>query len=301
MSRLRADLWLVLITVIWGSTFVIVKSSLDSVGPHVFVASRFWTAGLVLLPVLLARRVRRTPNLLRDGVLTGLFLTAGFLTQTIGLQTTDAGKAAFITGLNVVLVPVFATFILRHIPAPHAIGGVMLATVGLGFMTLDRSLTLQSGDLWVLACAVAFALHIIAIARFSPRHDVLPFTLVQLFTVATVASAAALLFEREALAPPLATIPSILYMGLIATAFVFALQTWVQRYTTPTHTALIFALEPVTAAFFAVMFAGEWLATREWVGGGLILLGMLAAELGDLVWRRKPEQQLVGSLPSGPE
>ncbi|MDQ4075233.1 MAG: DMT family transporter, partial [Chloroflexota bacterium] len=233
MSRLRADLWLVLITVIWGSTFIIVKSSLDSVGPFVFVASRFWVAGALLFLLFLLHHGTFSWSLLRDGTITGLFLWGGFITQTIGLQTTEASKAAFITGLNVVLVPLFAALLLRKPPPVHAAGGVILATVGLTLMTLNptESLTLATGDLWVLACAAAFAMHIIAIAHYSPRHNLLPFTLVQLLTVAILATIAAWFLERDALLPPATTLPAILYMGLISTAFVFGLQTWVQRYT----------------------------------------------------------------------
>jgi drug/metabolite transporter (DMT)-like permease len=126
---------------------------------------------------------------------------------------------------------------------------------------------------------LAFALQIIATGRFAPRHAVLPFTVVQLLTVALLASLAALTFEVEALVPPSSTLPAVLYIGLGATAFVFGVQTWAQQHTTPTHTALIFSLEPVFAALFAAFFADEALAAREWVGGGLILLGMVVAEV----------------------
>ncbi len=283
MSRLRADSWLVVVVMIWGSTFVIVKNSLESVGPFAFVAARFWVAIPPLLIAMWLRRNALSRALLRDGVLTGFFLWAGFGTQTIGLVTTEASKAAFITGLNVVLVPLFAAFLLRQPPAWYAALGVLIATVGLGTMTLDHTLSLAPGDGWVLACAVAFAMHITAIARYSPRYAALPFTVVQLFTVASLASVAALFLEGDNLLPPVSVLPTILFMGVIATALVFGLQTWVQRYTTPTHTALIFALEPVFAALFAILFVGEVLAGREWLGGALILLGMIVAEVGDIV------------------
>jgi drug/metabolite transporter (DMT)-like permease len=248
----------------------------------VFVASRFWVAGAAFLVPLLFRRVTWTTSLVRDGVVTGLFLWAGFVTQTLGLQTTGASKAAFITGLNVVLVPLFAALLLRHRPARAALVGVLLATVGLALMTLDPSaaFTLATGELWVMACAAAFALHIIAIAHYSPHYPALPFTLVQLFTVAVLATGVALFRERGALLPPPSSAPAILYMGLIATACVFGLQTWVQRYTTPTHTALIFALEPLFAALFAFVVAAEVLEGQEWPGGALILSGMIVAEVG---------------------
>jgi drug/metabolite transporter (DMT)-like permease len=284
MSRLQADGWLLVVVLIWGSTFVIVKNSLASVGPFVFIASRFWIAAGVLLVGWLLRRSRVSGELVRDGVITGLLLWFGFVTQTIGLSTTEASKAAFITGLNVVLVPLFAGVLLRQPPTRAAVLGVGLATVGLAVMTLDVSLGLAVGDAWVLACAVGFALHIVAISHYVPRYPALAFTLVQLLTVASLSTVAALVLERGALVPPANTLPAVLYMGLVATAVVFGLQTWAQRYTTATHTALIFALEPVFAAIFAMLVANEVLEAREWIGGGLILLGMLAAELGDSVW-----------------
>lgn len=283
MHRWRADMALVLVTAIWGSTFVVVKNALDAVGPLVFVAWRFWVAGLALLTLSLLRRTTATHHLLRDGAITGFFLTLGYVPQTIGLQTTEAAKAAFITGLSVVLVPVFAAVLLRKPPTRAAAFGVALATFGLGLLTLNlnRRLAFAPGDLWVLLCAVGFALHITSTARFAPRHDVLPFTAAQLLATALLSTVAALIFERHALLPPASTLPAIVYMGLIASALVFGIQTWGQRHTTPTRTALIFALEPVFAALFAIAFAGEILETREWIGGALILLGMVVGEVGN--------------------
>jgi len=288
MKRWKADIALVLVTAIWGSTFVVVKNALDAVGPLVFVAVRFWVAGGTLAGLLLLqRRIASRPipiqaRALRAGAFTGFFLTLGYVPQTIGLQTTEAAKAAFITGLSVVLVPVLAATLLRKPPTRAATFGVLIATVGLSLLTLDlnQRLALSSGDLWVLLCAIGFAAHITSTARFAPHYDVLPFTATQLLTTAALSTGAALLFERHALLPPASTLPAIVYMGLIATAFVFGVQTWGQRHTSPTHTALIFALEPVFAALFAVAFAGEILETREWVGGALILLGMIVAEIG---------------------
>ncbi|HOU15383.1 MAG TPA: DMT family transporter [Anaerolineae bacterium] len=297
MQRWKADMALVLVTAIWGSTFVVVKNALDTVGPLVFVATRFWVAGSALVGLLFVQRkvtsrpIAIRPRALRDGALTGVFLTIGYVMQTIGLQTTEAAKAAFITGLSVVLVPVFAATLLRKPPTRAATIGVVMATLGLGALTLDlkQHIGFAPGDLWVLVCAVGFAAHIISTARFAPHHDVLPFTATQLLTTAFLATAAALFFERHALLPPASTLPAIIYMGLIASAFVFGVQTWGQRHTTPTHTALIFALEPVFAAWFAVVFAGEVLEAREWIGGALILVGMIVAEVGNstTIKRRK--------------
>jgi len=255
-------------------------------------------AGGVLVGLLLLQRKTASQPIpiqrraLRAGAFTGVFLTLGYVPQTIALQTTEAAKDAFITGLSVVLVPLFAATLLRKPPTRAATFGVLMATVGLGFLTLNlnQRLTLAPGDLWVLMCAVGFAAHITSTARFAPHYDVLPFTATQLLTTAALATIAALLFERHALLPPTSAWPAIVYMALIATAFVFGVQTWGQRHTTPTHTALIFALEPVFAALFAVAFAGEILEAREWLGGALILLGMIVAEVGGMVIDKRRRQ-----------
>ena len=292
LPQWQADLALVGVTMIWGSTFVVVKQALDSVGPLVFVATRFWIAALALLVLHLARRQPAGSRVWRDGGVTGLFLTLGFVTQTVGLQTTAAGKAAFITGLSVVLVPLMAAALFGARPSRPALVGVTLAAVGLGLLTLDRHLRPTRGDLWVLGCAVAFALHILSTGYFTERHAVLPFTLAQLLTVAALTTAAALIFERRRLLPSPDMLPAALYMGLVATALIFSTQTWAQRHTTSTHTALIFSLEPVFAAMFAALFADEMLTVREGLGGALVLSGMLSAELGEAILhpltRRKP-------------
>ncbi len=280
MRRWRADLALVVVTIIWGSTFVIVKQTLGLASPFVLISSRFWAAALALgVAYFVSRPQARNTPVIRDGFLTGLILAGGFMTQTIGLTTTEAGKTAFITGLNVVMVPVFSVFLLRKPPALAAVLGVLLATVGLGFLTLDKTLTFAPGDLWVLVCAVFFALHIIITDRISPRHELLAYTLVQMLTVAVISLIVALLREPDTLLPPLNALPALFYLGVIATGLVYGLQTWAQRHTTPTHTALIFILEPVFAAIFAVIVTRENLTGQEWLGGGLILLGMLVAEI----------------------
>jgi len=280
MQRWQADLTLAGVTLIWGSTFVIVQNALDAVSPLTFVAWRFILAAVVL-GGLFHRRMRSLTraDLLAGGWL-GTFLAGGFIFQTIGLQTTSSAKAAFITGLSVVIVPVLATLWLRKPPGRAPIVGIVLATVGLGVLTLDRNLSVQSGDLWVLACALMFALHIVGVSHFSPNHDTIRLTVVQIGVVAVLGTAAAFVFERPTLALSVEAWEAIAFTGVAATALVFSLQVHVQRFTTPTHTALLFSLEPVFAAFFGWWLGGELLGPREWIGCGLILGGMLVAELG---------------------
>ena len=288
MRRWQADFALIIVTLIWGLTFVVVKGALDTVGPLEFVAARFAVAALVLLGAWWWRREALTPGVWREGALTGSFLALGYLTQTIGLRTTEAGKAAFITGLSVVLVPFCRTVWRWELPAWQSGLGVISATLGLGLLTLEQGLRLAVGDIWLLVCAFGFAFHILATGHFAARHEILPFTLAQLGTVALLAALATWLFGDFALAALLANWQTIFYMGVIATALIFGTQTWGQRHTTATHTALIFALEPVFAALFAALLAGEVITGQEYWGGALILLGMVSAEGGDLWLRGVP-------------
>lgn len=282
MPKWQADLSLFIIALIWGSTFVMVKNALDAVGPLTFVGWRFIAAS-VLLAFLFRQRVRRiTRAEVHAGILIGVWLATGYILQTIGLQFTTSAKAGFITGLAVVLVPLIAAVLLRKPPGRWASIGVTAATVGLAFLSLspDQALLLAPGDLWVLGGAAGFALHIISVARFAPAYDAVRLALVQIATVAVLSTGAAFLWEAPTVRLPADTWFAILFTGAIATALVFSLQTHVQRFTTPTHTALLFSLEPVFAALFGWWWAGEVLGQKELFGCGLILIGMVVAELG---------------------
>ena len=280
MSRWQADLTLAVIALIWGATFVMVKSALDTVGPFTFVAWRFIVASVVLL-VLFHRRIRRlTRAEARAGALIGVWLALGYITQTIGLQYTTSGKAGFITGMNIVIVPILATFFLRQPPGRWAAVGVATAVVGLGFLSLDENLRFGEGDLWVMACAFFYALHIVTVSHFARRHDAVRLSVVQIAAVAVIATASAFVVETPRLDLPALTWGAIGFTGAVATSFVFTLQVYVQRFTTPTRTALLFSLEPVFAALFGWWLAAELLGPRELLGCTLILAGMVMAELG---------------------
>jgi len=278
--QLWADLALLGVTVVWGSSFVIVKEALVLVPPFTFIALRF-TVATAVLAALFGRRMRElSRHDIGNGLLVGLFLFAGFALQTLGLGLTKASTAGFITGLSVVLVPVVAFLWLRHQPGLGSGVGVLLATVGLGLLSLGDSLAMGAGDLLVLGCAIAFALHIVAVGRFAPRVDAYAFTIIQLALTGALAWIVALVAEPvdlAVLAPPV--VAAVLFLGVGATAFAFLVQNVAQRFTSPTHTALVFTMEPVFAALFAYALLGEQLGPRALAGGALILAGMLVAEL----------------------
>ncbi|MBN1680676.1 MAG: DMT family transporter [Anaerolineae bacterium] len=279
MKRWQADLTLAWVALIWGSTFVVVKNALDDVGPLTFVGWRFWLAAVFLTLLFFKRMHHLSRDEILAGGLIGVWLSLGYIFQTVGLQTTTSAKAGFITGLSVVIVPVLATLLLRRPPGRGAVGGVAVAVVGLGLLSLNKDLSIQSGDLWVMGCAVAFALHIVTVSIFSPHHDPIRLAVVQIATVGVLATAAAFVFETPALDLPGSTWGAIAFTGVTATALAFGLQVYVQRFTTPTHTVMLFSLEPVFAALFGWWLANEVLGAKELVGCGLILAGMLIAEL----------------------
>ncbi len=298
-KQLQADLWLALVTLIWGSTFVVVKNELANIGPLAFVAVRF-TFAFIFMALLMGRSLARIGRRqLAAGALIGVFLFGGYALQTVGLRYTTASKAAFITGLCVVLAPLFARLLLGHTPSLLALLGVVLATAGLGLLSLVDSLTLAMGDLLVLGCAASFALHIVAISRFAPRMDTVALTTIQIGVVALVSSVATLLWEPIPVQLSSGTIGVAAFMGIVATAFAFTVQNRVQAFTTPTHTALVLSLEPVFGALFAYLLAGERLGGREILGCALILAGMLVAELRrEKVEQGQTEARGPVSLPS---
>jgi len=281
MKRWQADLALGFVALIWGSTFVLVQNALDAVDPITFVAYRFFMASALLIALFFRRARSITRADMLAGGLMGMWLAGGYIFQTIGLQSTTTAKAGFITGLSVVIVPLLATILLRRPPGRAATVGIITATVGLAVLSLNEDLRVESGDLWVLACALMFALHIITVARFSPRHDSIRLSVAQIAAVAFLATGGAFVFETPSIDLPLESWGAIVFTGIVATALVFSVQVYVQRFTTPTHTALLFSLEPVFAAFFGWWWASESLGEKELAGCGLILVGMIIAELGD--------------------
>lgn len=291
--QLRADLVLLLVTAIWGTTFVMVKDAVASTPVFTFLAIRFGLASAAMLPLLRWPRLTRRliasspgnpsthpPNSLAAGVLIGLFLFASYAFQTSGLQYITPAKAAFITGLSVVFVPLLAALFWRRMPQPTALLGVLLATGGLALLSLNADLSVSRGDLLVLGCAVCVALHILTTGVFAPRADPLRLTGVQLLTVAVLSTLFALLWERPLAFPSSSVWFAAAFTGLLASSFAFGAQTVAQRFTSATHTALIFVTEPVFAALFSYAMGREVLTARAWWGCGLILVGMLAAELG---------------------
>lgn len=272
------------VTLVWGSTFVLVKDTVAQVTPLLFLAVRFMLGATALaLAVTLTGRWRGlTIHELGWGTLIGLALGLGYAAQTIGLQWTTASNAGFITGLSVALVPVIGLFVLRHAPGRWAWVGVLLATAGLALLSLrlDEGPRANWGDLIVLGGALAFALQIVLVARVAAWTDPSRLTTLQILISGLLCALLALFFERPVPGLRLEVWASAAFLGLVASGAAILIQVSVQRFTPATHTALIFTLEPVFAAIFGFWLQGDRLGIVALMGAGLIVTGMAASEFG---------------------
>jgi drug/metabolite transporter (DMT)-like permease len=281
--RLWADGALLLIALLWGATFVPIKLAVQQYSVLGFLGVRFLFA-LALLSMLSFPRLRATKMTraqVGKGLLTGVLFLAGYVFQTYGLRYTGAGRAAFITGLNTIFVPLLLVILFRSRLQARPVLGTILATAGMAFLGMDGIATGSwHGDLLVLGGAVAFALHIICMGRWGTQCDPVLFTTVQVLAIAPLATLTGLLFDGPLWPIPTAALGAAAFTGLIVSGLGLLLQVWAQSITSPTHTAVILATEPVFGAFFGWLLAGELLTQAGFVGCALILLGMLAAESG---------------------
>jgi len=277
---IQADLALIGITFVWGSTFTIVKQSLEHVSAILFVALRFWIATLVVFAFMPGQIRKISRKTLCQGVVLSFVLLGGFVFQTLGLRSTNPSLSAFITSLSVLLVPLLGYLIYRHRPRPQTLAGIALATVGLFLLLAHMAeLKMRSGDILTLICAVMFGFQILFLGRFVSTSDYRQLMLLQMAGTAILCSLAVPLFEKPFVVWSARLGWSLLITGVLATAFAFYVQARAQRITTANHAALIFSLEPFFAALFAFWILGQVMTVREWIGGTLVLAGILVSEL----------------------
>ena len=268
---------LVGVTAVWGLTFVQVKDAVELYPLFAFLAVRFAIASATLA----APAARRLRMLDRRGTVAasalGLLLAGGYALQTAGLERTTVSSAGFITGLYVVFTPLFALALFRFSLGTRVWVGVALATAGLVLLSGVDAGSL-GGDALVLAGSAAYSLQIALMERYAPRYDALAFTFVEL--AAAFAGLAVVAVMRGEMALPRGTTvwAALLVTGIFASALAFLVQTWAQRRTSATQTALAFSMEPVFAAFFGYTLAGDRLGVAGWVGAAAIMAGIVVAE-----------------------
>jgi drug/metabolite transporter (DMT)-like permease len=282
---LKAHTLLVLITLIWGSNFVVIKNALADISPLFFNAVRMSLAAMVLAVVFYRELGRFTASSLRSGLLVGVFLFVGNELQTVGLKYTTPSKSAFLTGVSVVLVPVLLALFWKRGLNRWTAAGIVLAFAGLYLLTVPASagggLNLRSmnqGDLFTLGAAVVFAFHIIFIEHATRTQGWQQITVVQVAVTALLMILTVPIVETVHVAWTPRVLWGIGITGILSLALSFAIQAWAQQFTPATHTALIFTLEPVFAWLTSFIFLGERLGTRAGVGAACILAGLLISE-----------------------
>jgi drug/metabolite transporter (DMT)-like permease len=272
---------LVGVTAVWGWTFVLVKDAITQYPTLPFLQIRF-----VLAAVVMASIVHRLPTRreLWVGVVAGAVLTAGYLLQTVGLQTASPGNAGLITGLFVVFTPVidriFGVALHRRtvIAVIGALVGTALLTGGVGGMGI--------GDLLVVGCAVMFALHIVLLSRWSPGLRAAPLAMVQMFTAALLFTAGG---SSQLRMPTPEVWFAIVITGVFASALAYYIQTWAQAHLAASRTALILSMEPAWALAAAVVLAGQRLGVVQAVGAALVLASIVGHELAPLKFKSQRE------------
>jgi drug/metabolite transporter (DMT)-like permease len=281
MKKFRAALLLLVTTFFWGVTFTIVKEAINLVDVFVFLSQRFLLAAVIMLPFALWRRDRLNVRLLIHGGVLGCLLFASYAFQTVALKYTSASNTGFLTGLSVVLVPLFGALFFRQPIGRNIRWGVGLAVAGLFLLCSNGRLSFNNGDLLATVCGACVALHLLFTSRFArlASSDVYLLTTLQLITVGALSLATAGATGKRVFVWYPELLWTLAICVLIATIFAFLVQTSMQREISPSHTALIFCTEPVFGAGYAYFAAGERLGVFGFTGAVLILAGMVISEV----------------------
>lgn len=290
---------LVLTALIWGVAFVAQSVGMEYVGPFTFNSVRFLIGGLVLIPVVWGsqknntvktgdngvdfRKNRETSRnkkreLFVGGLCCGLALCAASCLQQIGIGYTTVGKAGFITAMYIVIVPLLGIFLKKKTTWLVWIS-VVLAVIGLYFLCMTESFQIGQGDLYVLACAVVFSIHILLIDYFSPRVDGVALACLQFLVSGVIAGVAAVIWEQPDLSAILSAWAPILYAGVLSSGVGYTLQVVGQKGVDPTVASLVLSLESVFSVLAGWVLLGQGLSGREWMGCGLMAVAIVLAQL----------------------
>jgi drug/metabolite transporter (DMT)-like permease len=274
MNRYKAAILLLTTTFFWGVTFTVVKQSVETVDVFVFLAQRFLLAFAFILPIGLYKGKRLDGAAIIQGCIMGIFLFGAYAFQTVALLYTSASNTGFLTGLNVVMVPIFAAVVLKYRVSSRVKVAVVLAVIGLLLLCGGGTLHVNYGDVLAALCAICVSLHLICTGEAVRHSDYYWLTVVQLGTVALLSYAVAFVRGTEVFVWYPHLLMSLLVCSLIATVFAFLVQTSMQRYINHTNTALILCTEPVFAAVYARLVLGERLGGFG-IAGGIFVMGAM--------------------------
>lgn len=279
MKQYLGDGMLLVTAIIWGSGFVVTDIALQYLTPYQVMAGRFVLATLILIMLFGFKLKTLTNSVIWKGAILGTFLFLGFVLQTVGLQYTTPSKNAFLTAVNVVIVPIIAYLIYKRRIDRYEMFGSVIAIVGIGLLSMQSSMTVNIGDVLSLACAVAFAFDIFYTNLFVKKEDPILLTIVQ-FITASLLSVSAVLIKGD-IPTSLASegVYSILYLAVFSTTIAYLFQNKAHQYTTATKAAIILSTEAFFGMLLSVIFLQEVLTGRMVTGAVFIMLAILIAEL----------------------
>lgn len=269
---------LLVTTLIWGTSFVILKSTLDSITPLWVLALRFSGAAVVVFLAVIPRLKKIDKQYLKGGVLMGTFLAAAYTVQTYGLVFTSPGKNAFLTATYCILVPFLYWGIYKRKPDKYNISAAVIGLVGMGFVCLQKDLSVNIGDILTICCGLFYGMHIIVTANYVEDRDPLLLTMIQFAVAAVLCFVFALMFEPRPQGLPLSSWWSIAYLSIMCTGVCFLLQTVGQKYTPPSAAALIMTLESVFGTALSIILGQEILTAGIIIGFVLIFIAIIISE-----------------------
>ncbi|MBP7783873.1 MAG: DMT family transporter [Aliarcobacter sp.] len=279
--ELRADLLLLSVAIAWGVTFLMVQDAINSTPVYAFLFFRFALASILMFFIAYKFLKQTNKKTILYGVILGVFLFSAFATQTFGLLYTKSSIVAFITGLNVICVPFLGYLLFKEHISKKVFMATIVAVIGLYLLTMSGSLTIEIGEFLTLICAILFALQIIFTGKFSKEVNVFLLVLFQLITVTILSLVFSLTLDNVTfdLNYDYTFFKAIIITAVFATVYAFLIQTYMQQFTTASKTAIIFAMEPVSASIYAFLAAGEVLSLVQITGAVLIILATLIAEI----------------------
>lgn len=280
-TQKRANSIIAIVSMAWGASYILMKVGLDGIQPFNMIALRFGIAFLVTALIFIKKVMNSSLLILGYGAVLGLILFGIFSFIMYGLKTTTASTAGFLTSTTVVFVPILQMLITGKKPKRKVIIGTALTIIGIAFLTMQDSLKFNRGALLCVLGAFTYAWHIIITDRFTHKADGLLLGIYQLGFAGLYGLIANLIFENQVMPSGTLQWGAVLGLALICSAFGFVMQPIAQKHTTPEHTGLLFALEPVSSAIFAFIFFREVLSIRAYVGAALVLLSVFLSSIND--------------------
>ncbi|MBM7587220.1 drug/metabolite transporter (DMT)-like permease [Bacillus pakistanensis] len=278
MRKYIGEISLMVTAVIWGSGFVASAISLEHYTPYQIMAIRFFI-GVILLSCVFYKKLKfiKKQTIIK-GTIIGVFLYLAFALQTVGLQYTTPSKNAFLTAVNVVIVPFIGFLIYKKKINKFELLGAILAIIGVGVLSLKLSFEINIGDLLTLGCAVAFAFHIFYTAKFVKDEDPIHLTLIQMMAASLIGFIVILLKGEMSFSIEREGITSLFYLGIVSTTVAFLLQTIAQKFTTDTKAAIILSTESFWGMVFSVTILGEVMTIKMIIGAVFILCAIIISE-----------------------